>query len=176
MSQRQVNVLLFVTIGMFGLPQIGLTVENPQPITMSASRFGEMSAADQKALLERVFERRLEHARNLHYEVDIYCSHYENRDGELGGLLPDIAPRRFQYQQWQLDDSYRLNTNKYRSPDFEELYVWMSSGFDADQGVGRSTIRVKDKERTYGRIDTKQAHFPHVCRLISRNIVAAVGG
>jgi hypothetical protein len=156
MGQRQVNMLVFVTIGMFGVPQTGLTVENRQPVTMSASRFGEMSTENQKALLGRVFERRLEHARNIHYEVDIYCSHYANRNGELGDPMPKIAPRRFQYQQWQLGDSYRHSTNKYRSPDFEELHVWMSSGFDGDQGVARSAIRVKGKEEAYGRIDTKE--------------------
>ncbi len=157
---QQLWSIVIVFSGVISSGQIALSAENPQPISISAARFSQMSSADQKMLLIRVFERRLEHAKNLYYKVDTFSKNHEDLDGEVGKPLNDASSRRFQYEQWGLGNSYRIDTNKYRQPKLDELYVWMASGFDADQGVGRSTGRVKGKEKTYGRIDTK--HNPAV--------------
>ena len=45
-------------------------VPSRRPVSMSAEAFGRLSAAEQRALLVRVFQRHLEHSHNLYYETD----------------------------------------------------------------------------------------------------------
>ena len=57
--------------------------ESPKPVSMSAEEFGRLSAAEQRALLVRVFQRRLEHSKNLYYETEQRLQYLENIGGKL---------------------------------------------------------------------------------------------
>lgn len=125
----------------------------PAPITMSAEEFSQMRGEDQRSLLVRVFQRRLEHARNLFCEVDLKIECYKNAGGERGEFR-EVAMER-QCRQWLLGDSYRVDSDMH-IPGEEEVDSWATSGYDAEEGVSRSTMRLPNEKRGFGRIDAAQ--------------------
>ncbi len=151
MNRRKPHVL-FLVVTVISLNRPVLAAESPTPVSMSVQEFGRLAVADQRALLARVFQRRREHARNLYCEVDRLGRCYENRDGKPGNPLE--KGDCLQFRLWQLRDSYRMDSNKYQSPDSREFLSWVSSGYNADEGIGRSTIRMNGRKRAFGRIDT----------------------
>jgi hypothetical protein len=145
-------VLLAVT---FFCNHAVLAVEKPVPVSMSAEEFSRLSVADQNTLLLRVFQRRLEHARNIHYDVEEFVKGYENHDGEPGRPVGGKGVRVL-FRNWRLGNSYRMDANKYGKPDDVGFFSCVTSGFDADEGVGRSTARINGKQPAVGRIDSQQ--------------------
>jgi hypothetical protein len=138
------------------LGQVALGAQDRRTISMSAEEFSRLSVADQRALLVRAFERRRGHAKNLYYEAEQVVSWYEkDGNGERGKFLEE-GPRR-KYRHWRLGDSYRMDSDMIRPKQVDVLH-WVSSGFDSEQGVCRSTMRTRGEKRTFGRIDT--AHDP----------------
>ena len=125
----------------------------PAPITMSAEEFSQLRGEDQRSVLIRVFQRRLEHARNLFCEVDLKIECYKNAGGERGELR-EVAMER-QCRQWLLGDSYRMDSDMH-IPGKEEVDSWNTSGYDAEEGVSRSTMRLPNQKRSFGRIDAAQ--------------------
>lgn len=123
-----------------------------QPTSISAEAFSRLSSADQRALLVRVFERRLEHAGNLQYEVDLQYRFFENANG-APGRRKEFSVHRV-CRQWQLGGSYRLDSDMYL-PEAASPHKWTATSYNAQEGVGRFTLRQKGLERAFGRIDSR---------------------
>ncbi len=106
-----VSLLGLVSLALFAGVRMALAElpqENNQtnrPVTMSAEEFGRLPAAEQRALLARAFQRRLEHKKNLHYESDEVMKRYTNRNGKPGEPVEGSAHWRFRL--WLLGDSFR---------------------------------------------------------------------
>ena len=81
--------------------------EKLRTVSMSAEAFGRLSAAEQCALLVRVFQRRLEQAQNLFYEVDVTWRYYEDDHGHPGKPRELNPSDRQRYRHWLLGDSFR---------------------------------------------------------------------
>ncbi len=135
--------------------------QDHQPVSMSAEEFGRLPATEQRALLVRVFQRRLEHAKNLHYEAELFQKCYENHDGEPGKPLnyPPAYPLGFRRhcRYWRLGDSFRKDVDNYDRPQNTEPSIRRSSGIDAEEGLGRSTSIFKDGKRS----PQGQVQYPH---------------
>ncbi len=121
--------------------------ETPQPVSMSAEEFGRLSAADQRALLVRVFQRRLEHAKNLYYEIDLLVRSCENLDGQPGKPLARDSGTRVHYRHWRLGASFRMDDDWYENPNAAESATYQSCGVNSEEGVGRNTTTYKDGKR-----------------------------
>ncbi|HUT90393.1 MAG TPA: M56 family metallopeptidase, partial [Thermoguttaceae bacterium] len=124
-----------------------------QPVSMSAEEFGQLPKADQRALLVRVFRRRLEHSEHLHYELEQVVRRYENRDGEPGKPLEDGTAGRWQYRHWRLGDSFRMDVNAYRNLTDADFASCISMGVNGEEGVGRNTtIRMDGSKPPSGQV------------------------
>jgi hypothetical protein len=136
--------------------------EDREPISMSAEEFSRLALADQRALLARVFQHRLDHAHNIYYELESRYQAYENHNGEPGKADPGAAGSRVQYRHWRLGNSYRMDRNAYRSVESQEVVEWVSFGFNGGEGVGRGRVQLYEHQgekktlRAFGRIDTQQ--------------------
>ncbi|EDL60855.1 hypothetical protein PM8797T_09054 [Gimesia maris DSM 8797] len=127
---------------------VSAVAEEPQPITIDIKEFSELKPAEQKALILKAFARRLEHAKNLYYEVDLTGLIYENKNEQPGKLRTKTPFRRCRH--WLLEDSYRIDSDMFR-PDEEEANQWVSDSYDAQQRITRGTII--NKTHSFGRID-----------------------
>ena len=119
---------------------------------MSCTDFNRLSLKDQRALLVQVFQRRVEHARNLLYEVDLSLHIFENRDGHPGNMKVEAPFRRC--RAWRLGGSYRMDSDMFIVGEHTKVYLWGSTGFDAKEGTVRSTVRNNGDNKAFGRIDT----------------------
>jgi beta-lactamase regulating signal transducer with metallopeptidase domain len=126
--------------------------ENLQPVSMSAEEFGRLSAAEQRALLVRVFQRRLEHSKNLYYETDQTLRILENRAEEPG----TVRSFRSRYRHWRLGGSFRMDAYGYKNPGDVDWSSHSSYGVNAEEGVGRNTQVSKDPKRP----PTGQVQYP----------------
>ena len=121
--------------------------EDHKPVSMSAEEFARLSAEEQKALLVRVFQRRLEHSRNLYYELDQTFRGIENPDGKAGKPPKRLFANRCQYRHWRVDDSYRMDTKSYLNLEAAEPSSFSSMGVNAAEGLGRNISIPKDGKR-----------------------------
>ena len=130
--------------------------EDHKPVSMSAEEFARLSAEEQKALLVSVFERRLEYAKNLHYEAELFQKVYENRDGKPGKPLdyPDAYPLglRRVCRYWRLGDSFRREMETYNRPTNTEPDSRSSCGVDVEEGLGRNTYFNKQGKTSQGQV------------------------
>jgi len=120
----------------------------PKSSAMPIEAFTQLKPSEQKVLLIKTFQRRLEHAKNLFYEVELKSLIYENQN-ELPGKLRE-TPMRRRCRHWLLGDSYRMDSDMFR-PGENQACEWISDGYDAKQGIGKSTFN--DNKRSFGRID-----------------------
>ena len=111
--------------------------ENFKPVSMSAEEFGRLPAAEQRALLVRVFQRRMEHAKNLLYETDEKIRFYENLNGGPGKLREENAGNYRHFRYWRLGDSYRLDTELHYSLNGAPVVSRESIAVNGEEGVGR---------------------------------------
>lgn len=130
--------------------------QDHKPVSMSAEEFGRLSDAEQRTLLVRVFERRLEHAKNLYYETEQVYRYHEisgrkfQKPLEHQSHIPYI---RWRFQYWRLDDSFRMCRNTYHNQKNAEPYVCSSVGFNAAEEVKRNTTVHKDgKKPAFGQV------------------------
>ncbi len=137
-----------------------------QPVSMTAEEFGALSAEEQRKLLVDAFQRRLQHAENLHYEGELIQKVHENRDGKPGrpvkipGPYPLGLRRVIRY--WQLGDSFRKDIERYKLPSNAEPDSWSFCGVDAQEGLGRTTSFSKEiKPSLQGQV---QYPFKPPCR------------
>ncbi|MAX38554.1 MAG: hypothetical protein CME33_18525 [Gimesia sp.] len=126
-----------------------ILIEAAEPVSMSVAEFSQLDQAAQKTLLLDVFQRRLEHSKNLAYEVDLDLFIHENQDEQPGKLRSSGPFRRC--REWRLGNSYRMDSDMFRPQD-KQASQWISDGFDGKKRVSRSTFT--DKTHKYGRIDT----------------------
>ena len=77
--------------------------EKLRTVSMSAEAFGRLSAAEQRALLVRVFQRRLEQSHNLYYETEQFDRNYENHNGDPGKPWKKVPliRRQFRHCAWE---------------------------------------------------------------------------
>ncbi|WP_417383431.1 hypothetical protein [Gimesia sp.] len=124
-----------------------------KPAIISINEFVQLDTVEQKKLLLKMFQKRLDHSKNLFYDVEITSSiFYNEKPGELKELKKKTPFRR--YQEWKLNDSYRMDTDMYRS-DGTTLSERIVDGYDAKEGVSRGTITyLNNKEYNSARIDT----------------------
>jgi hypothetical protein len=115
-----------------------------RPVSMSAEEFGRLSTEEQRQLLTRVFERRLEHSKNLYYEMEQRFTTHENSDGQPGKLLERSTVNRLQYRHWRLGGSFRMDYDALENPNAREVSTHYSCGVNAEEGVGRNTTVCKD--------------------------------
>ena len=114
-----VSLVGLVSLALFAGVRVALaesseeSKETDKPVTMSAEEFGRLPAAEQRAMLVREFQRRVEHAKNLYYESDEIIKHYTNRDGKPGEPLEGGTHGRF--RRWLLGDSFRADEDQYRN-------------------------------------------------------------
>jgi hypothetical protein len=141
--------VLCLTLALLG--QIAFGKEDLQAVSMSSKDFLQRPFADQRDLLVAVFERRLEHSKNLSYDADLALDICVNLEGKPGELKETCSFRR--WHSWQLGDSYRVDADMFLPNQLEKAVLWTSSGFNAEEGVGRCTVKGTDN-RTAGRIDT----------------------
>ena len=117
------------------------------PVSISAAEFSRLTASDQRDLLVRIFQRRLEHAKNIYYETDRISRSYENRDGVPGKLSDKSPVSRSKYGHWRLGDSFRMDTYNYKNLNSADYWIFSSSGVNAEEGIGRSTQIITDEKR-----------------------------
>jgi beta-lactamase regulating signal transducer with metallopeptidase domain len=118
-----------------------------KPVSMSAWEFSIMPVEEQRALLARVFQRRLEHSRNLYYEVEQLGQSFENDNGKPGKFWKGNAGALVQFRHWRLGDSARMaaTTGKFHSG--------YSSGVNAEEGLARNNTIYTDRKRPpYGQV------------------------
>jgi len=121
--------------------------------SLSSGEFNQLSLKAKRAMVARAFQQRLAFAQNLHYEVDSKLLIRCNNDGAPGDIKEKCGFRR--YRDWRLDGSFRLESDCYRPGDDDTVVQWCNSGFDADEGVARSTVIIKaGREIKNARIDT----------------------
>ncbi len=136
----------------------GVRAEDAKPraaFAMSIEEFRRLSPVDQKAIVKGAFERRLELARNIHYEALQTGQIHRYKDGRLGEPYFRLKGRR--YRHWRLGDSWRIDSEK-GGYDVSEPTDFGKCSFDASAGVRRSTLKYKEWPRLFGRIDVR----PHV--------------
>ena len=121
--------------------------EEHKPVSMSAEEFARLPAEEQKALLVRVFQRRLEHSQNLYYETDQILRGIENPDGKPDKPVKQRFAMRQQYRHWRVDDSYRMDVKSYRNLEATEPSSFRSMGVNAAEGLGRNISIPKDGKR-----------------------------
>ena len=130
-----------------------LKPETPRTVSMSAEAFSRLSAAEQRRLLVRVFQRRLEQSHNLYYELEVSWKYYENHNGEPGKPRKDNPEDRCRCRHWRLGDSFRVDTNGYENPSDAEPSSCHSCGLNSAEGVARNTsIERKGKWPTHGSV------------------------
>ncbi len=139
--------------------------ETPRTVSMSAEAFSRLSAAEQRALLVRVFQRRLEQSHNLYYELEEFTSFYENRNGEPGKLREKNPERRVRCRHWRLGESYRVDQDRYENPGDAEPAFCSSRSLNSTEGVTRlAGVDRKGKtpphgEVQYGHPDDYSDHY-----------------
>ncbi len=122
-----------------------------QPLSMSAEEFGRLPLEEQRALLVRVFERRLEHAKNLYYDTEQIVTAHLSHDGEPGEPSGDSPGQRRSFRHWQLGDSFRSDIDEFRHPRDTEPWTSRSMAADVEKGLGRdTTISRNEKIPTRG--------------------------
>ena len=119
--------------------------ETPQPVSMSAEEFGRLSDAEQRALLRRVFERRMEHAENLYYETDAVFTGYETKGGDSERTVKFRFGRNRRH--WVLGASFRMDMGFDPILTDNEPARGSSQGVNAVEGVGRLTSASPDGNR-----------------------------
>ncbi len=119
---------------------------------MSINEFRQLSPADQKALLARAFKHRLEHAKNIYFEVQVRQGGYEFRNDQVGKRVFDLNGRN--YRLWRLGDVYRMDSER-GGVDIAKPNEFISDGFDPGAGIGKSTVRFSGNTRSFGRIDVE---------------------
>jgi hypothetical protein len=137
-------------VGLLGLDGLA-RAQDRAAFAMPLGEFQQLSAAEQKALLGRVFEHRLEHAKNIYFEVQVRMAGYEYRNGQVGKKTFDANGRN--YRLWRLVDAYRMASDR-GGIDVAIPIEFVNSGFDPREGIGKSTVRFKGNNRAYGRIDS----------------------
>jgi len=115
-------------------------------VSMSAEEFSRLSAEEQRALLVRVFQRRLEHAKNLYYDTEQVARSHHSLDGEPGKPLETSSGQRRRYRHWRLGDSFRIDTDTYRNRQDTEPWESRSMAADCEAGLGRDRTISKDKK------------------------------
>ena len=121
---------------------------------MSAAAFARLSPAEQRALLVRVFQRRLEHSRDLYYETEQIWRSYENYNNqdreasrgyeEAGRMLGQLPSNRVKCRHWRLGDSFRMDEEGYDKPSNVQWSSRSSEGVNAEEGIGRIADVSKD--------------------------------
>ncbi len=122
-------------------------------VSMSAEAFGRLSVAEQRALLVRVFQRRLEQSHNLYYELEESTKWYENHNGEPGKPRKKEPEMRRRYRHWRLGDSFRADGDGYENPNDAEPSDCSSDGLNSAEGIARNTsIERKGKRPPNGQV------------------------
>ena len=125
----------------------------PATVSMSAAEFGKLPAAEQRALLVRVFQRRLQHSKNLYYETEQSYKNYTNRNGEPGELLKQDMGNRWQFRHWRLGDSFRMDIDWFEKPTDAKPSHRSSCALNADEGVARNASPSRDgKQPPHGQV------------------------
>lgn len=122
--------------------------------SMSIDEFRALSPADQKALLVSVFEHRLQHAQNIHYEALelISLADCDAATGKVGEVTQRLNGSRLRH--WVRGRSFRMDTIR-GGPDVSEALQTAVCGLDAKSGVVRSTVHFKHGRPPSGRIGTE---------------------
>lgn len=122
--------------------------------SLSATEFNRLSETGKRVAVGTAFRRRLEFARDLSYEVEIRVAIHFSNGGTPGDLKETCGVRRC--RAWRLEDSFRLESDCYRPGDDHTVAQRCNSGFDAKEGVARSTVIIKNSRVIRNaRIDTK---------------------
>jgi hypothetical protein len=106
---------------------------------MSAAAFGRLSAAEQRALLVRVYRQRLEQSHNLFYEVEEIQRGYKNDHGKPGKPSNNIPSYRWIYRHWRLGESFRGEQEWFDKITDAAPASCSSHVFNAAEGVARNT-------------------------------------
>jgi hypothetical protein len=122
--------------------------------SMSIEEFRGLSPSDQKKLLASVFEHRLEHAANIHYEALelISLAERDPETGNVGEVIERVNGSRLRH--WVRGRSFRMDTIR-GGPDVAEALETVAVGLDAKSGVVRSAVHFKRGRRPSGRIGTQ---------------------
>lgn len=121
--------------------------------SMSIDEFRALAPADQQALLASVFEHRLRHAANIHYEALqlISLAEYDPETGKVGEVTQRLNGSRLRH--WVRGNSFRMDTIR-GGHDVAEALKSVACGLDAKSGVVRSTVHFKEGRPPSGRIGT----------------------
>ncbi|NLF07236.1 MAG: M56 family metallopeptidase [Pirellulaceae bacterium] len=132
-------------------------VADEKPVSMSADEFMQLTPTEQRDLLVSVFQRRLEHSNNLFYETEQVWEGRKNRDGHPDDPWNDNPSPRWRFRHWRLGDSFRQDTDDYRTADDAEPWTLRSCGVNGEEGIGRNTNIYSDGQRP----STGQVQYPY---------------
>jgi len=141
---------LFVLVGLVCIA-VPVRAADKAAFAMPVVQFRQLDPAEQKALLLSAFEHRLEHAKNIYFEVQLRMAGHGYKNGQVGKQVFELNGRN--YRLWRLDDSYRIDAER-GGTDVAKPDEFLSSGFDPREGVGKSTAQFSGNDRTFGRIDS----------------------
>lgn len=111
---------------------------------ISAEEFGKLSLDDQRAMLLRAFQQRVELARNLFYETEQVYRAFESNGWEPGKPLQrHPSYYRLVHRYWRLDDSYRAEMFQYDDPKAVDFYRYSAVAENTKESVGRNTSILK---------------------------------
>ncbi len=144
---------ILTAVALIGLVLPVHAVAGSPSFSLSDDEFRRLSSADQKAWVTRAFERRLEHAKNIHFE-SLTLMRINQYDGKkVGPLLTHLNGGR--YRHWRLGESYRVDIDR-GGNDVSHLEQQIVTGLDASAGVFKTTFRTPDDVFKTCRIDTEQ--------------------
>lgn len=137
---------------------------------MTLAAFRQLSPDEQKMIVIEAISRRLEHSKNLHFEIEILAWAHDNRDRPPIEPSDDPARRihNRRFQAWLLDGSYfmeRKTFSRQARSTFSESNIAESlvpvetvcTSWNAEVGVNRGHVRQSHvPSRTDARIDTKE--------------------
>ncbi len=120
---------------------------------MSVEEFSRISPAEQRALLVRTFQQRLEKMNNIYFEADEVTSWHDNHNGEVGSQRKDIPSFHRRYRHWRLGDSFREDTEMFENAASTKVSYRSSCANNAEQGVARNIqFAVKQERPPQGQI------------------------
>jgi beta-lactamase regulating signal transducer with metallopeptidase domain/protocatechuate 3,4-dioxygenase beta subunit len=147
------SMALLAAVAWATAPSAEKTDQTSKPISMSAEEFGRLPLQEQRDLLVRVFQRRLEHSQNLFCESQERWAVHENQGGKPGRLMQDRSRGRRVIKNWRLGDSVRMDGEFYQDADATIPVSVSFHVINAEEGIARNATTWPDgKYRPQGQV------------------------
>ncbi len=101
------------------------------------SKFERLDSKERELFLVHIFEKRLEHSRNVYYESTQIMRRHHFKNGTVGETLSNGL--KFKFQNWRHGDSWLMETQTYGKPTNVSPSAIYRTGYDADSNISNGT-------------------------------------